>query len=78
MVAQLSTQGSGNVKFKAENLSWIPFARVLFKNVRSHDCRNIIILYQGFPNCGVPLVICKPLKCGTRAALCQEHGGGSS
>lgn len=66
------------MKFKVENLSWIPFACVLFKNVRSHDCRNIIILYQGFPNCGVPLVICKPLKCGTRAALCQEHGGGRS
>lgn len=48
------------------------------RNVRTCDCRNIIILYQGFPNCGVPLVICKPLKSGTRAALCQEHGGGSS
>lgn len=77
--AQLSTQRSGNGKVKVKKtLNLIPRARVLFKNVRSHDCRNIIILYQGFPNCGVPLVICKPLKSGTRAALCQEHGGGSS
>lgn len=46
--------------------------------MRSCDHRNIMILYQGFPNWGVPLVICKPLKSGTRAALCQEQGGGRS
>lgn len=55
-----------------------PCAYLLFKNKRSCDHRNIMILYQGFPNWGVPLVICKPLKSGTRAALCQEQGGGRS
>lgn len=55
-----------------------PCAYLLFKNMRSCDHRNIMILYQGFPNWGVPLVICKPLKSGTRAALCQEQGGGRS
>lgn len=55
-----------------------PCAYLLFKNRRSCDHRNIMILYQGFPNWGVPLVICKPLKSGTRAALCQEQGGGRS
>lgn len=49
----------------------IPCAYGLFKNVRSQDCRNTMKLFQGFPTCGVPLVLCKPhvLLCAKSTAL---------